>query len=533
MICSSSVYFTLFAGAFALVGGSPTPYASKCSSSSIPHPVVSGAAVLALSAAPFTNYLGISGNDVCQVNITITHPGVNDTVYNQVLLPLSGWNGRFQGVGGGGFLAGVFSSLAPIAAQGYSCASTTAGLPTWGNAESDASAWALVSEGNVNQYLLIDFAYRSIHDMSVIGKAVTHSFYGAAPEYSYWNGCSTGGRQGLGEAQKYPEDYDVAFVVMNNEHYAPLQCEFAAIDAATIDACDGLDGLVDGIISAPGLCKFDPHSLVGKSYTCNTDGSTRTFKNQTATIVQKIWEGPRTPSGRFLWYGITKGTNFSSLANTTVFQNGTVGAVAFEISDSWYRDFLLKDLTYDTSSITYAQFTTLFHAGHQEYDSVIGTADPDLSAFKARGGKMITWQGLADNVIMPAGTQLYYKKVASLDPQVHDFYRQFFSPGIGHCGGGTGVVPTDAIGQLRAWVENGTAPATLHAASEYPVNASSAYAVNGTNVRTQNLCPFPQVTKYNGKGDPSLASSYECAAADGWYDFGGPNGNITACAGWY
>lgn len=289
---------------------------------------------------------------------------------------------------------------------------------------------------------------------------------------------------------------------MNNENYAPLQCEFTAIIAATIEACDGIDGLIDGIISAPALCNFEVQSLVGQNYTCDTDGTTRTYQQKTADVVNKIWQGPRTPNGGFLWYGLTKGTNFSTLANTTVASNGSSIAVPFEISDSFYRDFLFKDLTYDTATITYAEFSSLFLQGHLEYDSTLGTMSPDLHPFKSAGGKMISWQGLADNLINPQGNMLYYDKILALDPTSHDFYRQFYSPGVGHCGGGTGVLPLDAIGALRAWVENGTAPATLAAGSvilttarsetlltlyrsEYPVNASSAYPINGTNVRFQ------------------------------------------------
>lgn len=171
-----------------------------------------------------------------------------------------------------------------------------------------------------------------------------------------------------------------------------------------------------------------------------------------------------------------------------------------------------------------------------EYDSIIGSADPDLYAFNAAGGKIITWQGLADNLINPQGNQLYYQKIAALHPGVQNFYRQFYSPGIGHCGGGIGVIPTDPIGQLRKWVENGTAPATLMAASEYPIDAPSSYATNGTNVRFQNLCPYPAVTKYKGTGDTALASSYKCVTGTGWLNFGGPTGSnytYSGGPGWY
>ena len=131
---------------------------------------------------------------------------------------------------------------------------------------------------------------------------------------------------------------------------------------------------------------------------------------------------------------------------------------------------------------------------------------------------------------------LYYSKILALDPSATDFYRLFFSPGVGHCRGGTGVVPTDPIGQLRAWVENGTAPASLSAASQYPVNASSAYPVNGSSVRFLDLCPFPSVNVYSGRGDAALAGSYACVADNGWEAFPGPSPGNYSCVGgpgWY
>lgn len=512
---------------------------TNCSAAHIPIPVVFGATITSLTAAPIANYSGL-GVNVCQVNITLTHPGANDTVNNQMLLPMTTWNGRFQGVGGGGYGAGFWASLIPAALSGYSCITTDAGHTNSPLAALDASSWALASTGNVNQYLLLNFGYRSYHDMTLIGKAVTQSYYGTPAAYSYWNGCSTGGRQGLVEAQIYPGDYDGIlaeapaiqwndftpaqqwpFVVMNNEGYVPLPCEFDAVDAAVIAACDGLDGLVDGIISAPALCNFDPQTIVGQTYHCALDNKTRSYQAKTATIVQKIWQGPRTPQGQWLWYGLTKGTNLTTLATTTVAANGSTIAVAFEISDSWFRDFLYKDLTYNTANITYTEFVRLFHQGHQEYDSTLGTMSPDLSAFKAHGGKMISWQGLADNFIMPQGNMYYYQKVAALDPFVESFYRQFYSPGVGHCGGGTGLIPNNALNQLRAWVENGTAPITLTATSLYPANSTSSYASNGTVARSENLCPYPMVSKYVS-GNPNLAASYACASHTGFESFGTP-----------
>lgn len=494
---------------------------SSCSASAIPFPVVFGAQITSLTASVVTNHDNITGLDFCNVTVTLTHPGTGDLVNNQVWLPLTGWNSRLMGVGGGGYAAGTWESMAPNVALGYATVSTDAGHTQ--NNSGDASGFALVSTGNVNQYALLDFASRSVHDMTVLGKAVVASFYGTPAKHSYWNGCSTGGRQGLTEAQLYPSDYDGILagapainwnsftpaqqwpnVVMNNENHAPLQCEFDAINAAVIAACDSLDGLVDGIIAAPGLCHFDPHSLVGKTYICDTDNSTQTFSAATATVVSKIWAGPTTPQGEFLWYGILPSTNFSALANTTTFaSNGSTEPVAFEISDSWFRDFLFKDLTYNTSNITYAEFPALFAQGHLEYDSVIGTMSPNLTAFGARGAKMISWQGLADNLIMPNGTMEYYTRVSALIPDVHDFYRVFFTPGVGHCGGGIGPVPVDPMGAVVAWVENGTVPETLLGMSGVEVEGK---------VRSQNLCPFPEVSKWDGVGDPTVAGSFECVA---------------------
>lgn len=345
--------------------------ALSCTASSFPYPSIPGISITSLVAQ--------STSSGCQVTITLTHPGTGDNVTNWLVLPTT-WNGRFQGVGGGGYTAGALVSLAPIAAQGYACVSTDSGHTIAAGA--DASPWALVSPGNVNQYLLLDFAHRSYHDMTLLGKALTESFYGQPISYSYWNGCSTGGRQGLSLAQRYPDDYDGIlanapavqwndftpaqqwpFVVMNNEGYTPSPCEFRVANAAAIAACDGLDGQVDGVISAPALCTFDSHSIVGKTYTCSSVGAgngTVTFSQKAANVVQKIWLGPVTPQGDFLWYGPTKGTNLSTLATTVVGANGVVSSVPFGISDSWYRAFLYGDTSYNTANMSYAEFSRTY-----------------------------------------------------------------------------------------------------------------------------------------------------------------------------
>lgn len=374
-ISTTSMTSTRFVASTLLLGLIASAHAAvNCTSSAIPRPAVFGAEILDITASANYSFMGIPGNDVCAVTVVLTHPGTGDRVNNYILLPLTGWNGVFQGIGGGGYTAGSLSSSANQTALGYSTGTTDAGLPTTPATatEVDASYWALLSPGNVNHQLLLNFAHRSYHDMNIIGKAISASFYDCPAKYSYWNGCSTGGRQGLIHAQYYPSDYDGIladapaiqwtdfsmaqqwpYTVENIEGYAPPPCEFDAVVAAVIKACDGLDGLVDGLISAPALCNFTAQSLVGKQYICDTDGSTGTFSQKLATIVDKTWQGPRTPEGQWLWYGFTRGANFTGVASNL--PNSTVPQ-PFLISDSWVRGFVAKNLTFNTANVSYAEF---------------------------------------------------------------------------------------------------------------------------------------------------------------------------------
>jgi hypothetical protein len=495
----------------------------SCSAKDIPYPTLFGAKILALSVSERQNYsyapLNITGLNFCNVNITYTHPGYNDTIHVQVWLPLKGWNQRFQGTGGSGFVTGVFDqALAPAVAQGYSAVSTDGGHEL--NVTS-AAAWALVSPGNVDWNLLQDFASTALNDMTVLGKAVTKSYYGTAPKYSYWNGCSTGGRQGLMMAQRFPDAYDgilaaapainwPSFIVaeywgqfmMNQLGVYPPQCEFDAITTAAVSACDALDGLVDGIIASPEKCHFNPHILVGKSFNCS--GVNATYTPAAATIASAAWGGAHTVNGTSLWYGLNRGAPFSGLLNTTC-SNLTAGCgpTPFTISSDWIRLWIEKNPNFSITSMSFADYVAIFHQSNNEYASIIGTADPDLSAFAANGGKMITWHGLADQLIFPSGTADYYNRVLAGDPAAHDYYRFFEAPGVEHCGGGIGPVPTMAFESVVSWVETGVAPATL--------NGTSAPDVNGT-VKVQPLCPYPLVSAYQG-GDPAVVSSFACAAA--------------------
>jgi Tannase and feruloyl esterase len=266
-------------------------------------------------------------------------------------------------------------------------------------------SFALDGSGRLNWPLIEDFSYRALHDLAVVGKAVTAAYYGTAAHYSYWNGCSTGGRQGLAEAQRYPADYNgilAAAPAINWQKFIPAelwpelvmlqsgdflpQCKFAAFQTAAINACDKVgDGVADGVIGDPLACKFDPTSLVGTSTPCGT------ITAQDAAVVAKIGEGPRTTDGDFLWYGLTWGASYGGLANTTTSGATTVGApfpIALAHLGTWVQQNPPVSLggTWDWTTLTSDQYDQLFQQSVEMYSDVIGTDNPDLDAFKRRAG---------------------------------------------------------------------------------------------------------------------------------------------------
>jgi feruloyl esterase len=443
----------------------------------------------------------------CEVTVTLTHPGAGDHAKVQVWLPQTGWNGRFQAVGGAAYAAGTIGDVAGAVKQGYAAATTDAGVDTSGLNPS----WALESDGRINTALLQNFASRSVHEMALVGKQVVADVYAHAANYSYFNGCSTGGRQGYMEAQKYPTDFnginadapavnwnqfEVATlwpqVVMNEAHTVPTACEFNAFNAAALKACDKLDGSTDGLISAPNRCDFDPRRLIGTKVVC--DGKEVTITAADAEVVRKIWDGPRDSNGRRLWYGLPIGADFSPLAS----------GAPFIVPAEWVAFFVEKNPAFSSANLTYAQFDQIFQQARAEYDSVIGTGDPDLTAFRDAGGKLITWHGDSDQLIPTAGTVDYRRRVDALmggTKRVDDFYRVFLAPGVAHCGLKGGGV--DDLAALTAWVEQGKAPNVLHA---------TLPTATGSTV-DRDVCRYPLVSRYTGHGDPTAAGSFRCVPA--------------------
>lgn len=456
----------------------------------------------------------------CRVHAIVTTPGANDQIGVDVWMPISGWNGRFQGVGGSAFLAGHPYFMAGAVDAGYAAAVTDAGNKS-GN-PFDGS-FALDSTGQLNWTLIKDFAYRGVHDLAVVGKAVTAAYYGSMAAFSYWNGCSTGGRQGLAEAQRYPSDFDGILAgapAINWQKYVPAslwpqlvmlqsgdflpQCKFDAFQTAAIQACDSLgDRVVDGVIGDPAACRFDPRSLIGISTPCGTITATD------ARVVAKIWQGARSTTGKFLWYGLEPGASFAGIGNTVTANGQTVGApfpLVLEYLGTWVQQNPpVPRGTWDWTTTTYARFDQLFRQSVDLFGDVMGTDNPDLRGLKKAGGKLLVYHGLADPLIFTEGTVNYYQRVQRLigdREATADFARVFLAPGMAHCGGGPGAQPANALSKLVDWVENGRAPKSLDGV----IRDRSTGAV----VATRPICMYPKVAAYTGQGPTTEASSFAC-----------------------
>jgi hypothetical protein len=444
----------------------------------------------------------------CRVNATSTHPPLGDRVTIDIWLPVDNWNGRFQGTGGGGFSGGSPNSLPGPLRDGYATGSTDTGHV------GGSGSFALDANNRFQWILIRDNAYLGIHEMTVVGKALTAAYYGKGPRYSYFNGCSTGGRQGLSEAQRYSADYDgilsgAPAINWQKLHVAQLwgqmsmnaagnfvaQCKFAAATTAAVAACDTIDGVADGVLEDPLRCRYDPAALVGTETACGT------ITAADADVIRKIWQGPRRQSGDFMWYGLTRGTSFAGLNNTV----GTPPTGApFFITIEWFRYWLSQNATLDWRTITPDLYELYWDQSLEQWGAVIGTDNPDLSAFRKRGGKIVMWHGFADQLIYPQGTIDYFERVQDLfgTSRTKRFLRLFMAPGVAHCGGGAGPPPSGQFEALVRWVEEGKAPETLDA-----IRRDTA----GNVVRSRPLCQYPLVARYKGHGSTDDAANFRCS----------------------
>jgi feruloyl esterase len=451
-----------------------------------------------------------SNTNICRIVAVKTHPPAGDKVRIWVAIPTTNWNGRFLGTGGGGFSGGSPAGVNAPVALGFAAGATDAGHV------GGSASFALGPDGKLDWQAIRNFAHVGIHEMTVIGKALTEAMYGVAPRYAYFNGCSTGGRQGLMEAQRYPQDYNGiasgapainwthlmmqsfwGSMLMNAASNPIPSCKLEAATAAALTACDGIDGVKDGVIEDPGRCTYDPKPLIGTSA-----GDCPAFTQADVDIIRKLWEGPRRADGGALWHGPPRGSSLIALAGS---RGEPLAPQAFGFSVDWLRYFITQDPKFDWTTVTPAAYQALWDRSYEQYGTVIGTDNPDLSAFRDRGGKTIIWHGGADALITAAGTIDYYKRVQSRmggAKATSDFARFYFAPGVGHCSGGPGPQPTGVLDALVAWVEDGKAPDTLTAVRR---NESGAIT------RTRPLCQWPLVARYRGAGSTDDASSFVCS----------------------
>ncbi|WP_416414219.1 tannase/feruloyl esterase family alpha/beta hydrolase [Pantoea sp. App145] len=430
--------------------------------------------------------------EFCRVSLTI-----KPSIKVEVWLPATNWNHRFQAEGNGGY-AGfiVYDAMGRALKQGYATASTDTGH----EGSQLNGKFVLNADNSLNHGAVNDFAWRAVHEMTVKSKAIIHAYYQKPISFSYWNGCSTGGRQGLMEAQRFPHDYDGIYagapainwdrfivaelwpkLVMQKELGSSISNEkLSKLNAAIVATYDQQDGVKDGVISDP--FKISVDDAVFKS---------AGFSAQEMAVVRKIWAGPTTPEGRQLWYGLEPGAPF------------TLATMAFPISTDYLGSWLQNNPEWDWKSLNYKEYTDLFSLSKQIFAPIIATDNLQLNTFKASGGKLLIWHGLSDQLIFPKGTIEYYKNLISTMggmESTQSFARLYLAPGVEHCRGGEGPNSIQGMDALVKWVEK----------NKVPQEVMAQKIVKNKVIRTLPLCAWPKRTIYLGKGNINEAESYAC-----------------------
>ena len=439
------------------------------------------------AAAPLPAY--------CRVQATIK-PSSDSEIKIEVWMPATGWNGKFQGVGNGGWSGSIGTAALQTAIRaGYASASTDTGH------DGGSASFALGHPEKV-----VDFGYRAVHEMTVKGKAITAAFYdNTNPRYSYFVGCSAGGKQAMKEAQMFPADYDgvvagspgvnwsgrallSVWVGQATAQTALPREKFAVLNNAAIAACDANDGVKDGVIENPTQCKFDPvvtQCKTGDAADCLTTGQVET--------ARKIY-GPAINSRtkQTVVAGFSPG---SELGWTTM-----AGPQPFGLGIDLFKYIVYSDPNWDFKTFNWDSDVTKTVQASKDMDAM----DANLKPFFDRGGKIISYHGWADPQISPGSTVGYYESVLAKmggASKVQENYRLFMVPGMAHCGNGQTGVGTDQFDMLAAlenWVEKKQAPASIAASK-----ASQPQ-------RTRPLCPYPQAAIYKGSGSTDDAANFTC-----------------------
>jgi len=436
----------------------------------------------------------------CRVAATLT-PSSDSDIKVEVWLPAEGWNGKLQAVGNGAFTGslrqGGGRSMATGLARGYATASTDTG---------HAGGGAEFGYGHPEK--VIDFGWRSVHEMTVTSKQVIAEYYGSGPRYAYWYGCSAGGRQALKEAQRFPEDYDgiiagapgndwmgraagslrVAKHLEAHEDARLPEAKVQLLHEAVLQACDAADGVADRVVGDPERCDFDPAVL--RCSGAAGDGCLSAAQVETARMMYASPANPKT--GRLIT-GVLPGSepNWTDMGWTRSARGTGIDQFRYLIHDD--LDWTVDQFDFGTDIVS-----------AEEIDNdTLNALDPNLRPFLDRGGKLLAYHGWADAQISPANATQYYDRVLESvgdEAAVRDGFRLFMAPGMGHCRGGEGPNAFDALTVMEEWVEQGTAPDQIIASR----------TIDGAVDRTRPLCPYPQLAVYSGSGSTDDAANFAC-----------------------
>src|SRR5580700_992819 len=468
----------------------------------------------------------------CRVAATLT-PTLDSDIGIEVWMPASSWKGKFEGVGNGGFAGSiVYSALASGVKLGYATVSTDTGH----TGTTYDGSFAL---GHPQK--IIDFGYRSIHLMTVRGKQIAEAFYSENPQHSYFDGCSTGGRQALMEAQRFANDYDgiiagdpVAYYthhhvggnlwvvrqMFNNPASTVFTTQDTLLGNAVNSACDALDGVVDGVLNNPRRCHFNPKALRCQG----TQTPPSCLTSEQVEAVRNIWTGPDQLVHQSGYYppfergGEADGWPASiSPQPPPALQTDNHAAIGI----SFFANFVFDNPNWDFRTFNWnsdpAYVDNKVVLGNQTLATVLNSIDPDLSQFRAHGGKLIQYHGFSDPEVPPKTSIKYFESVVNFPDessgvnsqpesrkQTQEYYRLFMVPGMNHCSGGPGANVFDMLTPLVQWVEQDVAPASV-VATHY-VNNTPAQGV----AFTRPLCPYPQEAVYQGTGDTNDAANFVC-----------------------
>jgi hypothetical protein len=453
----------------------------------------------------------------------ILRPTGDSKIRFEVWMPEKEWNGRLLGSGNGGFAGAIsYQQFGGYLGRGFAVAGSDAGHQAEG---SDAS-WAFGHPEKVK-----DFGWRAVHVMTERAKQIVAAFYGKPQNKAYFDACSDGGREALMEAQRFPEDYDgilagapanawstmlaagvVGMKTLGDPRSYLPDWKLGAIQKASLDACDALDGVKDGIVNDPAKCSFDPAVLK-----CKGEDELDCLTEPQIATLKMLYAGFADSKGHTLFPGFTPGDE-TSWREWVVGEDPEASLSARFVRND-FRYIVTGDPKWNAQTV---DIQAMLKLSQEKSAADLDATNPDLSKFSARGGKLILYHGWNDPAISPWNTIAYYKQVLQImgEEKAAGFTRLYMAPGMEHCIGGpgpssfgqfgTGTTKGEQYGlfdSLQDWVEKG-APAEDVFATKFAPGADGKMKA----VMTRPLCAFPKVARYKGTGDGNDSGSFECAA---------------------